>query len=336
MGEPIVRNLAMELVRVTEAAAMAAARFMGRGDKVAADQAAVDAMRRTLAQIEMDGTVIIGEGEKDEAPMLFIGERLGTGEPPKVDIAVDPIDGTTLLSKGLPNAISVVALAAGDSMLKVPHEIVYMDKIAVGPEARGAIDIAAPVALNLKWIARAKGVAVPDLTVVILDRERHEGLIREVREAGARIKLISDGDVAGGVMAATVEHSGIDVLMGVGGAPEAVITACALKCLGGDMQCRFWPRNEGERSAAIAAGFDPARVYGLDDLVASDDVFFASTGVTSGEWLQGVRYVAAGATTQSIVMRSKSGTVRWIDANHNFNRLDKISEVRYGAQAVHL
>src|SRR5438067_7703652 len=247
----ISRNLALELVRVTEAGALASARWMGRGDKNTADGAAVDAMRRALGMIPMDGVVVIGEGEKDEAPMLYIGEKLGTGDPPKVDIAVDPIDGTTLLSKGLPNAISVVALAAGDSMLKVPHEIVYMDKIAVGPEARGAIDIAAPVALNLKWIARAKGVSVPDLTVVILDRERHEGLIREVRDAGARIKLISDGDVAGAVMTA-IDGSGLDLLMGIGGSPEAVLAAAALKCLGGEIQCKLYARNPQEREKAEA------------------------------------------------------------------------------------
>jgi fructose-1,6-bisphosphatase II len=311
------RNLALELVRVTEAAALHAARWMGRGDKEAADQAAVDAMRQALQFVDMDGVVVIGEGEKDEAPMLYIGERVGTGRPPKVDVAVDPIDGTSLTAKGLPNAITVVALAERGSMYYDPN-IVYMQKIAVGPLAKGAIDINAPVRDNLFRISRFMERNVEDLTVVVLDRPRHDGLINEIRDAGARIKLISDGDVAGAVMAALPGDTGVDVLMGIGGTPEAVLAACALRCLGGEMQCKLWPRTAEERQKAIDAGnHDLEKVFSLDDLVASDDCFFAATGITNGEFLRGVRYGGDTAETYSIMMRSRSGTMRRFESHHN-------------------
>ncbi|GIW09611.1 MAG: class II fructose-bisphosphatase [Chloroflexi bacterium] len=332
MGQPIERNLAMDLVRVTEAAAMAAARFMGRGDKEAADQAAVDAMRYVLSSIDMDGVVVIGEGEKDEAPMLYIGEEIGNRRGPQTDVAVDPIDGTRLLANGLPNAISVVALAERGKMLRVPRQIVYMDKIAVGADAKGKIDIEAPVADNLRAVARATGKAVQELTVVVLDRPRHSRLIADVRAAGARLRLISDGDVAGAIMAAMEEFSGIDMLLGVGGAPEAVIAAAALKCLGGDMQCRFYPRDEREAEAAAAAGFSPGRVFTIDDLVGGEDVFFAATGITDGELVRGVRYTGRRLTTESIVMRCRSGTIRRIFASHDPSKLSRISEIRYSAE----
>ncbi|MBI2862295.1 MAG: class II fructose-bisphosphatase, partial [Chloroflexi bacterium] len=270
---------------------------------------------------------VIGEGEKDEAPMLYIGETVGNGLPPQVDVAVDPIDGTRLLSRGLPNALSVVAIAERGSM-HCPRQVVYVDKIAVGPVASKAIDITASVEWNLKAIAKAKGCSVHDLTVVVLDRPRHEGLVEEIRRVGARIKLIYDGDVAGGVMAA-MEDTGVDCLMGVGGTPEGVLTAAALKCLGGEIQCRPWPRNEGEREALIRAGIDPQRVYTTDELVEGDDIFFAATGVTDGELLQGVRYFSNGARTSSLVMRSRSGSVRYISARHNFERLSKISSLPF-------
>jgi fructose-1,6-bisphosphatase II len=311
---PFERNLALELVRVTEAAAMAGGRWMGRGDKIAADQAAVDAMRSTLQQVDMDGIVVIGEGEKDEAPMLYIGEQIGNGQPPLVDIAVDPIDGTTLLSKGLPNAIAVLALTSRGRM-HCPKEVVYMDKIAVGPEAYGSIDITASPSQNLRWIAKAKRCSVADLTVVILDRPRHQDIMEEVRASGARIKLISDGDVAGGIMTA-LPDTGVDLLLGVGGAPEAVLTAAALKCLGGEIQCRLWPREEQERQRALEAGLDLTKVYTIDDLIGGGDTLFAATGVTNGELLKGVQYFGGGVSTQSLVMRSYSGTVRWITAHH--------------------
>ena len=321
------RNLAMELVRVTEAAAMAAGRWMGRGDKNKSDQAAVDAMRLILGSIDMDGIVVIGEGEKDEAPMLYNGEVIGNGEPPRVDIAVDPIDGTRLLSLGRSNAISVVALAERDAMFN-PGPCVYMEKIAVGPDARGAIDIEAPVAVNLRNIARSKGEQVDDLTVVILDRPRHEKLIRDVRHAGARIRLITDGDVAGSIMTA-IESTGVDVLMGVGGTPEGVITACALKCLGGEIQGKLWPRNEEEAQKARDMGYDLNAVLGTDDLVKGEDVFFAATGITDGELLKGVHYFAGGASTRSLVMRARSGTVRFIDSRHRWDKLMKISQLPF-------
>ncbi|MCW5851291.1 MAG: class II fructose-bisphosphatase [Anaerolineae bacterium] len=321
------RNLAMELVRVTEAAAMAAGRWMGRGDKNKSDQAAVDAMRLILGSIDMDGVVVIGEGEKDEAPMLYNGEVIGNGEPPRVDIAVDPIDGTRLLSLGRSNAISVVALAERGAMFN-PGPCFYMDKIAVGPDARGAIDIDAPVAVNLRNIARSKGEDVEDLTVVILDRPRHDKLIRDVRHAGARIRLITDGDVAGSIMTA-IEGTGVDVLMGVGGTPEGVITACALKCLGGEIQGKLWPRTEDEAQKARDMGYDLNAVLRTDDLVKGEDVFFAATGITDGELLKGVHYYAGGASTRSLVMRARSGTVRFIDSRHRWDKLMRISQLPF-------
>lgn len=321
------RNIAMELVRVTEAAALASARWMGRGNKEASDQAAVDAMRLVLNTVQMDGVIVIGEGEKDEAPMLYNGERLGTGEPPQVDIAVDPIDGTRLLSLGRPGSLSVVALSERGTMY-APGKIVYMDKIAVGPQAKGAIDIHAPVADNLRAIARAKGKDMDDLTIVVLDRPRHEKLIADIRTCGARIKLITDGDISGGLMAAT-EGTGMDVLMGVGGSPEAVITACALKCIGGDMQCKLWPRNEEERRWALENGRDLDKVLTIDDLVAGNNIFFAATGITDGELLKGVRYFGNGAKTFSLSMRSKSGTIRYIEATHRWDKLMQISQIRF-------
>ena len=327
MGEPIGRNLGFDLVRVTESAALSAARWQGRGDKNAVDQAAVEAMRYVLQWVPMDGVVVIGEGEKDEAPMLYIGEQIGTGDSPRVDVAVDPVDGTTLTSKGLPNAVSVVALAGRGSMFYAPG-IVYMEKIAVGPSAKGCIDLDASVAENIKCVAEAKKLQPSEVTVVILDRPRHEGLIREVRDAGARIKLISDGDVAGVIMTA-LDGTGVDILMGIGGSPEAVIAACALKCLGGEIQCRIYPRNEEERRQAIAAGHDPSKILTTEDLVKDDDVFFALTGVTGGELVRGVRYTSRGAETESLMMRSRSGTIRRIESSHNFDKLMKITSVPY-------
>jgi fructose-1,6-bisphosphatase II len=327
MNEVPDRNLAMELGRVTEAAAMAAARWMGRGNKEAADQAAVDAMRLVLNTIDMDGVIVIGEGEKDEAPMLYNGEALGTGRPPYVDIAVDPIDGTTILSLGRSGSLAVVAVSERDTMYD-PQNIYYMDKIAVGPEAVGAIDIDAPVDVNLRNVARAKHRDIDDLTVIILDRPRHAGLIRQVREIGARIRLISDGDIAGALMT-TMPETGIDVLMGVGGSPEAVVGACALKCTGGDMQCKLWPRNEEEGALAVESGMDLDRVLAINDLVSGDNVFFAATGITDGELLDGVRYFGDGARTHTLVMRSKSGTVRLIDATHRWDKLMRFSQIRF-------
>ena len=319
---PIERNMAMELVRVTEAAAMAAARYMGMGDKELVDQAAVDAMRFTLGAVSMNGVVVIGEGEKDEAPMLYIGESIGDGSMPEVDIAVDPIDGTTLLSKGLPGVISAIALSARGTMT-VPRQVVYMNKIAVGPKAKDAIDINAPVEVNLQNIARAMEREVQDLTVIVLDRPRHEQLLAEIRAAGARVKLISDGDIVGGIQA-TLPESGVDVLMGIGGTPEGVLTAAAIRCTGGAIQAKPWPRNEDERQAAAKAGLDLGKVYTTEELVGGEDVFFAATGASTGELVRGVRFFGGGAQTQSLVMSSRSGTIRWIDAIHDFNRLDKV------------
>jgi fructose-1,6-bisphosphatase II len=324
MPEP---NLALDLVRVTEAAALAAGRWMGRGNKIAADQAAVDAMRLVLNTIEMDGVIVIGEGEKDEAPMLFNGERLGTGKPPAVDIAVDPVEGTSLTARGSSGALSVAALAERGSMY-APGSLVYMDKIAVGPEARGVIDINAPVEANLKAIARAKGRDVDDLTVIILDRPRHAALIETVRQTGARIRLIHDGDVSGGVSTA-LDETGIDVLLGVGGSPEAVITAAALKCLGGEIQCKLWPRDDRERQYAAEHGLDLQAVLSMDDLVKSDNVFFSATGITRGELLDGVRYFGGGARTSSVVMRSKSGTIRYVTATHRWDKLMRFSQIKF-------
>ena len=320
------RNLALELVRTTEAAALAAARWMGRGDKDGADGAAVDAMRIILDSVPMDGFVVIGEGEKDEAPMLYNGEAIGDGTGAKTDIAVDPIDGTTLTSLGRGNAISVIAVAPRGTMFD-PGPCVYMEKIAVGPQSKGLISIDKSPTENLDAIAKATGRGVRDLTAVILDRDRHAELINEVRESGARIRLIPDGDVAGAI--ATATSDGADVLFGIGGTPEGVISAAALKCLGGEMQGKLWPRNASERQAAVDAGYDLDRVLHTDDLVRSDDVFFAATGITDGELLRGVRFTSEGAISDSLVMRSKSGTVRKIEATHNIDKLSEFSSVDF-------
>ena len=327
MGEQPDRNLALELVRVTEAAALSAGRWMGRGDKPSADQAAVDAMRLVLGSVDMDGVVIIGEGEKDEAPMLYNGEHIGSGKPPKVDIAVDPIDGTRLTAEGGNGALSVVALAEQGSMFN-PGPFVYMDKIAVGPSARGSIDIDAPVIENLRSIARALRKEVADVTVMILNRPRHEQLVEDVRNCGARIRLIRDGDVAGAIATCQAD-SGIDVLMGVGGSPEAVIAAAALKCLGGEFQGKLWPRNDEERESALQQGIDMNQLLRTEDLVRGNDVFFAATGITTGELLKGVRYFGGGATTHSMVIRSRSGTMRMITAHHRWDKLMEISDIDY-------
>jgi fructose-1,6-bisphosphatase II len=319
-GGGLDRNIALELCRVTEAAALAAARWMGRGNKNALDQAAVNAMRDRLKVIQMDGVVVIGEGEKDEAPMLYIGERIGNGQDPKVDVAVDPVDGTTLLSKGLPNAVAVVALAERGTMY-YPPGIVYMEKIAVGPAGRGVVSLEMSVEENIEALAHAKSERVDDLTIVVLDRPRHAELIDRIRATGARIKLISDGDVAGGIMPSLPDTGG-DMLLGVGGSPEAVLTAAALKCLGGDIQCKLWPRNDQERAQAEKLGLSLDTVLTIDDLVRGDDVFFALTGVTDGELVKGVHYFPHGATTETLVMRSRSGTVRRIQAVHNFEKLE--------------
>ena len=319
------RNLALELVRTTEAAAMSAARWMGRGDKNAADQAAVNAMRLLFNTVDMDGVVVIGEGEKDEAPMLYNGEQMGTGVPPKVDIAVDPIDGTRLTALGLPGAIAVVALAERGTMYN-PKHLVYANKIAVGPRAKGIIDINAPVKDNLTNVARALDKEIHDLTVVILDRDRHRELIRQVRECGARIKLISDGDVAGALVTA-FESTGEDILMGIGGSPEAVITAAALKCLDGEIQVKMWARDEKERIKALDLGIDLNQVLTTNDLVAGSNVFFAATGITSGQLVDGVRYEGDTAHTSSIVMRSHSGTIRRIESEHHLDKLRLLTPI---------
>ncbi len=312
----------MELVRVTEAAAMSAARHMGFGDKEMVDQAAVDAMRHTLDGVSMDGIVVIGEGEKDEAPMLYIGEQIGDGSDPRVDIAVDPIDGTTLLSKGMPGAIATIALSPRGTM-HVPADIFYMDKIAVGPGAAGVIDVEAPVETNLANIGKALGRSMGEITVGVLDRPRHEELLRRIRSVGARVKLVPDGDIAT-VIQAALPDGPIQAAMGVGGSPEGVLAAAAVRCTGGAIQCKPWPRNDEERQAAIERGTDVDHVYDTMELVGGEDVFFAATGASTGELLRGVRFSSGRATTQSLVMRSRSGTIRWIDAIHNFDRLDKI------------
>lgn len=321
------RNLALELVRVTEAAALAASRWMGRGDKEGADGAAVDAMRVILSSVQMDGIVVIGEGEKDEAPMLYNGENIGDGNPPMTDIAVDPIDGTTLTALGRGNAIAVIAVSERGTMFD-PGPCVYMEKIATGPDAAGAIDITKSPTENLEAVAAAKGESVRDITAVILDRDRHKDLIAEIRDAGARIRLIPDGDVAGAISTAWPE-SGADVLFGIGGTPEGVITAAALKAMGGAMQGRLWPRNEAERKAAEKAGYDLDAVLTENDLVKGDNCFFAATGITDGELLQGVHYDRRGATTQSLVMRSKSGTVRMVNARHKIDKLADFASVDF-------
>src|SRR4030043_305001 len=312
--QPIERNLVFERVRVTEAAAMAAARYLGRGDKTLVDAAAGAAMRYVLGYVHMDGIVIIGEGEKEHAPMLYIGERIGGGSDLQVDIAVDPIAGTTLVARGLPGAISVVALAAKGTM-HCPMQFVYMNKIVTGPEAKDCIDINAPVAENLKNIAKAKQRKISELTVVVLDRPRHEQLLSDIRSAGARVKLIYDGDVSASIQAALPERE-VDVLMGIGGTPEGVLSAAAIHCIGGGIQCKAWPRDDREREDAIARGENIDKVYKTEDLIDSDDVFFTATGVSSGDLLKGVRYLSGGARTQSIAMRCRSGTVRWGEAWH--------------------
>ncbi len=321
------RNLALELVRVTESAALAAARWMGRGDKKGADGAAVAAMREVLHTVSMDGVVVIGEGEKDDAPMLYNGEQIGDGTPPAVDIAVDPIDGTTLTALGRGNALAVIAMSERGTMFD-PGPCFYMEKIAVGPDAAGSIDITASITDNLHAVAKAKSESVRDLTVVILDRDRHIDLINEVRAAGARVRLISDGDVYGAIATAWPD-AGTDVLIGIGGTPEGVIAAAALKCMGGELQGRLWPRNDEERGAAEAAGYDIQRVLTTDDLVQGDNCFFAATGITDGELLRGVHFDNRGATTQSLVMRSKSGTVRLINARHRLDKLQAYASVDY-------
>jgi fructose-1,6-bisphosphatase II len=316
----IERNLAMELVRVTEAAAINAGRWMGKGNKEMVDQAAVDAMRHAVDGVDMHGVVVIGEGEKDEAPMLYIGEEIGNGNKPDVDVAVDPVDGTRLLALGLPGALAVVATAERGTMYSAPPGVFYMDKIAVGAAFKHVIDINAPVTVNLDRIARVRQAHIDDLTVVILDRPRHQDMIRQIREAGARIRLITDGDVAAAIQAAMEDYTGIDVMMGVGGAPEAVLAAAALKCLGGEIQTKIWPRTDEERERFKADGIDLERVYRTDDLVSGNDVSFAATGITNGELLDGVQYHGWGARTSSVMMRSRSGTVRYIQARHKWRK----------------
>jgi fructose-1,6-bisphosphatase II len=322
------RNLAIELVRTTEAAALAAARWQGRGAKEDGDQAAVDAMRQVLATVEMDGTVIIGEGEKDEAPMLYNGESVGTGHPPQVDIAVDPVEGTRLLAEGRPGSLAVLAAAPGGAMFD-PGPIVYMEKMVVDHSAADAIDLDAPIRDNLERIAKAKNRQVRDLTVIMLDRDRHEEAKREFRGAGARLQLITDGDVAAGILAAWDERPGIDLLYGIGGTPEGVVTACAVKALGGRIVGRIWPRNDQERQAAVDAGYDLDQVLDTDDLVTSDDCFFACTGITPGQLVDGVVFDGHGAVTDSLVMRGKSGTIRVIKARHRLEKLREYASISY-------
>jgi fructose-1,6-bisphosphatase II len=321
------RNLALELVRVTEAAAMAAGRWVGRGDKNGADRAAVNAMRQLIGTVSMNGVVVIGEGEKDDAPMLYNGERVGSGTGPECDVAVDPIDGTRLTALGMPNAISVMAVSERGSMYD-PSAVFYMEKLVTGPDATEAVDLTAPVADNIRAVARAKRESTDDVTVVILDRPRHESLVQEIRATGARIKFITDGDVAGAVMAIR-DGTGIDLLVGIGGTPEGVVTAAAVKCLGGVIQGRLWPRDDEEREKAIAAGHDLDRVLLTDDLLHGEDVFFVATGITDGELLQGVRYRAGGASTHSLVMRSRSGTIRLIESEHKLTKLRAYSAIDF-------
>jgi fructose-1,6-bisphosphatase II len=321
------RNLAMELVRVTEAAAMAAGRWVGRGDKNGGDGAAVDAMRQLIGSVSMRGVVVIGEGEKDEAPMLFNGEEVGNGEGPWCDVAVDPIDGTTLMAKGMPNSVAVLAVAERGAMFD-PSAVFYMEKLAVGPEAADVIDLTAPVAENIRRVAAAKGLGVSDVTVCVLDRPRHEQLVADIRSTGARIHFLSDGDVAGAISAARPD-TGVDMLYGIGGTPEGIITAAAMKCMGGAMQGRLWPKDDEERARAVAAGHDIDRVLTADELVRGDNVFFCATGITDGDLLRGVHYRGGGCTTQSIVMRSKSGTVRMIDGYHRLTKLREYSSVDF-------
>jgi len=314
------RNLAMELVRVTEAGALNAGHWMGKGNKEMADQAAVDAIRQALDGVDMSGVVVIGEGEKDEAPMLYIGEQVGNGSPPEVDVAVDPVEGTTLLANGLPGSLAVVAIAERGSMYAAPPGAFYMDKIAVSSAAKHVIDINAPVAVNLDRIARAKDVRIEDLTVMLLDRPRHQELIRQIREVGARIRLIEHGDVAAAIQAAMEDYTEVDVLMGIGGATEGVLAAAAVKCMGGAIQCKIWPRSDEERQKLKADGIDLDQVFRTDDLVKGEDVSFAATGITTGELLEGVQYFSWGARTSSVMMRNHSGTIRYIHARHKWRK----------------
>lgn len=314
------RNIGLELVRVTEAAAYAASRWMGRGDKEAVDQAAVDAMRQAVDGVDMHGVVVIGEGEKDEAPMLFVGEEIGNGLPPDVDVAVDPVDGTRLTALGLPGAIAVVAVADRGSMYSAPPGVYYMKKLAVGRAAAHAIDLDAPIADNLTRIAQARDVSVHDITVTILDRPRHQEMITEVRETGARIRLIQDGDVAAAIQAAMEEFKTVDVYLGIGGAPEGVLAAAAIKCIGGQLLCQVWPRTDAERDKLKADGIDLQRIYTVDDLITSNNVSFAATGITTGELLRGVQYTGHGARTHSVMMRARTGTIRYIDAIHRWKQ----------------
>jgi fructose-1,6-bisphosphatase II len=326
-GEAPDRNLALELVRVTEAGAMAAGRWVGRGDKEGGDGAAVDAMRELVNSVSMRGVVVIGEGEKDNAPMLYNGEEVGNGDGPDCDFAVDPIDGTTLMAKGLANAISVLAVSERGTMFD-PSAVYYMDKIAVGPEAADVIDITAPIGENIRKVAKAKNLSVSDLTVCILDRPRHEKLIADVREAGARCRLISDGDVAGAISACRPNTS-TDMLAGVGGTPEGIIAAAAIRCMGGAIQAKLWPKDDEERQKALDRGHDLDRVLTTEELVSGDNVFFSATGVTDGDLLNGVHFYGGGCTTQSIVMRSKSGTVRMIEAYHRLSKLNEYSAIDF-------
>jgi len=326
-GEAPDRNLALELVRVTEAGAMAAGRWVGRGDKEGGDGAAVDAMRELVNSVSMRGVVVIGEGEKDNAPMLYNGEEVGNGDGPDCDFAVDPVDGTTLMSKGLPNAISVLAVAERGAMFD-PSAVFYMNKIAVGPDAIDAIDITAPIGENVRQVAKAKSLSVSDMTVCILDRPRHEQLIADVRAAGARIRLITDGDVAGAISACR-PNSGTDILAGIGGTPEGIITAAAIRCMGGAIHGRLAPKDDDERQKAIDAGYDLDQILTTEDLVSGENVFFCATGVTDGDLLKGVQYFSGGCTTQSIVMRSKSGTVRMIEAYHRLSKLNEYSAIDF-------
>jgi fructose-1,6-bisphosphatase II len=326
-ARPPDRNLALELVRVTEAAALAAGRWVGRGDKNAADRAAVDAMRAMLDSVSMDGVVVIGEGEKDEAPMLFNGESVGDGTGPQVDVAVDPLEGTRLTALGQPNAIAVMAVAERGTMF-FPGAAVYMEKIAVGPQGIDVIDINTTPTENVNAVARAKGVKPREISVVVLERDRHDALIAELREAGAKVLLIRDGDVAPAIAAAQA-GTGVDMLYGIGGTPEGVISAAALKCVGGGIQGKLWPRDHGERQQLLDAGLDPERVLTTDDLVSSENVFVAATGVTTGSLLRGVRYLPNGAITDSIVMRSRSGTSRRIEAHHLLDKLEALTGREY-------
>jgi len=321
------RNLALELVRVTEAGAMASGRWVGRGDKNGADGAAVKAMRTLVSTVSMNGVVVIGEGEKDEAPMLYNGERVGDGTGAECDVAVDPVDGTTLTAKGMANAVSVLAVAERGTMFD-PSAVFYMDKLVTGPDAAEFVDITAPPAVNVRRIAKAKGCTPDDVTVVVLERPRHEGIVKEVRASGARIKFISDGDVAGAIMAVR-EGTGVDLLLGVGGTPEGIIAACAIKCLGGTIQGMLWPKDDEERQRAIDAGHDLDRVLHTEDLVSGENVFFVATGITDGDLLRGVHYRGERAFTESLVMRSKSGTIRMIDSTHKLSKLRAYSAIDF-------